>query len=138
MSLARVGKSTLIAGSVTVLNAAIDADTIVFLTNNQNSGTVGSLYISARTPGTSFVISSTSGADTSLVGWELRQPDTIDPLANPPSLTPISNSPQKINLLSALQALQTNSGVNDDWLKWMQQITKAVNALISLVGASPP
>jgi hypothetical protein len=71
---ARMGIATLSTGTVTVNNSTITANTRVFLTINAPGGTVGSPYISARSAGTSFTISSTSIADTSSVAWLLIEP----------------------------------------------------------------
>jgi hypothetical protein len=72
---ARMGIATLVAGEVTVPNTSITASTRIFLTcQDPNGGTVGQLYVSARTASTSFVISSTSITDTSIVAYELIEP----------------------------------------------------------------
>jgi hypothetical protein len=65
----KLGTSTLSSGSVVVSNTAVTSSSIIFLTINSPSGTVGSLYISTKTAGTSFTIASTSALDNSTVGW---------------------------------------------------------------------
>jgi hypothetical protein len=42
---------------------------IILLAHQNTSGTIGTLYISSRTAGTSFVITSTNVLDTSTIGW---------------------------------------------------------------------
>ncbi|MFJ8719737.1 hypothetical protein ACIRD9_42500 [Streptomyces violaceus] len=71
---ARMGRSTLVAGTVVVANTSVTAATEVFLTCQTPGGTPGFLRVSARTAGTSFTILSSSGTDTSVVGWLLMEP----------------------------------------------------------------
>lgn len=61
--------ATLAAGTVTVPSTAVTASSNIFLTSQADGGTPGFLRISARTPGTSFTITSSNGADTSKVAW---------------------------------------------------------------------
>lgn len=63
------GAATLVAGTAVVNTTAVTANSLIFLTGQNNSGTAGELTISARTPGTSFTITSASGTDTRSVGW---------------------------------------------------------------------
>lgn len=67
----RAGTATLVAGTVTVANTSITANTLVLLTSNVNGGTAGFLRCTAKTVGTSFVITSSNASDTSTVGWFL-------------------------------------------------------------------
>ena len=69
-----MGVSTLVAGTVTVSNTKVTANSRIFLSTNTSGGTVGHPYISARTAGTSFTITSTSGTDTSTIAWEIKEP----------------------------------------------------------------
>lgn len=71
---ATAGLATLVGGTATVNTSKVTAGSYIFLTNQKNGGTVGALYISARTAGTSFTITSTSGTDTSLVAWFIVEP----------------------------------------------------------------
>lgn len=64
------GTATLTAGSVTVANTSITANSIIRVFNVSQAGTVGALSISL-TASTSFTIHSTSGTDTSKVYWEM-------------------------------------------------------------------
>lgn len=71
---ARMGVATLSGGTVTVTNNTITANTRIFLTIQTPGGTIGAAYVSARSVGTSFTISSTSVIDTSVVAWMLVEP----------------------------------------------------------------
>lgn len=69
---AKQGTSTLGAGgTVTVANTSVTATSRIFLTAQNSSGTAGSVYVSSRTAGTSFTITSTSALDTRLIAWEI-------------------------------------------------------------------
>ena len=71
-----MGTAVLVGGTVTVSTTAVTASSRIFLTIQSSGGTVGSVYISARTAGTSFAITSTSGTDTSTVAWFIVEPAT--------------------------------------------------------------
>jgi len=74
---ARMGVVTLSAGSATVLNSTVTANTRIFLTvNNQSSlNLLGFLRVTGRTPGVSFSISTGIALDSgSVVGWLLIEP----------------------------------------------------------------
>lgn len=72
---ARLGRATLVAGTVTVANTSVTASTEIFVTcQDPNGGVPGAAYISARTPGVSFDITSTSVADTCIEAWHLVEP----------------------------------------------------------------
>ena len=66
---AKIGTAVLAAGTVTVLNSSVTANSRIFLTAQTNSGTTGALSISAKVVGTSFTITSLSALDTSTVAW---------------------------------------------------------------------
>ncbi len=70
-----MGIATLVAGTVTVNNTRVEANSRIFLTCQAVGGTVGTWYISARVVGTSFTITSTSGADTSSIAWLIISPN---------------------------------------------------------------
>lgn len=70
----RMGQAILVGGTVIVSNTTVTANTRIFLSHANTSGTLGHLYISARTAGTSFTITSSSGTDTSTVNWLLIEP----------------------------------------------------------------
>ena len=67
------GIVTLVAGTATV-TTTVTANSRIFLTAQSAGGTVGAVYVSARTAGTSFTITSTSGADTSVIAYEIFEP----------------------------------------------------------------
>lgn len=71
---ARMGVATLTAGTVTVANTSVTATSRIFLTAQSDGGTVGFQRVSARAAGTSFTITSSSGADTSVVAWMIIEP----------------------------------------------------------------
>jgi hypothetical protein len=71
---AKQGTAALVSGTVTVANTSVTASSRIFLTVNSPSGTVGVPYVSARTPETSFTISSSSAADDSVVAYEIFEP----------------------------------------------------------------
>lgn len=71
---ATMGASTLVAGTVVVTNSKVTANSRIFLTPQNASGTAGSVSISARTAGTSFTILSTNALDTRLVAWMIMEP----------------------------------------------------------------
>ena len=71
---AAMGVATLVAGTVVVNNTRITANTRIFLTIQSPAGTLGVVYVSARTAGTSFTITSTSILDTSTVAWMIVEP----------------------------------------------------------------
>lgn len=73
---AKQGTATLVAGTVTVANTSVTANSRIFLTA-QSLGTVTdpkALAVTARTPGTSFVITSADATDTSVVAFEIFEP----------------------------------------------------------------
>lgn len=72
---ARMGVVTLSSGAATVATTAVTANSRIFLTGQEDgSGTEGFVRVSARTPATSFVITSSQGTDNSIVAWLLVEP----------------------------------------------------------------
>ena len=71
---AKMGVSTLAGGTIVVANTSVTANSRIFLTCETPGGTPGFLRVSARTAGTSFTILSSSGTDTSVVGWVIFEP----------------------------------------------------------------
>ncbi len=71
---AKQGVATLVAGTVTVANTSVTANSRIFLTHQNNSGTVGFVTVSARNVGTDFTITSSSATDTSDIAWEIFEP----------------------------------------------------------------
>lgn len=73
---ARMGTATLVAGTVTVNNTSVTANTRIFLTI-QSLGTVAvakAIAVTARTASTSFTITSADATDTSVIAWLLIEP----------------------------------------------------------------
>jgi hypothetical protein len=71
---ASLGTAVLVAGTATVNNTLVTANSRIFLTAQAAGGTPGAVYVSARTAGTSFAITSTSGTDTSTVAYLIIEP----------------------------------------------------------------
>jgi hypothetical protein len=71
---ATMGSATLVAGAVTVSTTKVTANSRIFLTSNTDGGTPGWVRVSARTAGTSFTITSSSGSDTSTIAWIIVEP----------------------------------------------------------------
>lgn len=71
---AKQGVVTLSAGSAVVLNTSVTAVSRIQLTSQADGGTPGWLRVSARTPGTSFTITSSSNTDASVVAFEIFEP----------------------------------------------------------------
>jgi colanic acid biosynthesis protein WcaM len=67
---AKQGTATLAAGTVTVFNTSVTATSRIFLTAQDNN-TTGTVRVSARTAGTSFVITSSNSADTGVIAYEI-------------------------------------------------------------------
>jgi hypothetical protein len=72
--LARSGTAVLVAGTVTVNDASITADSRILLTTNAPGGTPGWAHVSARSVGVSFTITSSSATDTSTVAYFILEP----------------------------------------------------------------
>jgi len=68
------GTAVLVRGTVTMADTAATASSRIFLTSQADGGTPGFLRVSARTAGTSFTITSSSGTDTSIVAYEIFEP----------------------------------------------------------------
>lgn len=73
---AAMGVATLVAGTITVSNTLVTANSRIFITSQDpNGGTPAYTYVSARTAATSFTITSLSALDTSIVAWEIKEPN---------------------------------------------------------------
>jgi hypothetical protein len=70
----RMGVSTLVGGTVTVANTSVTANTVIMALCQTPGGTPGFLRVSARVASTSFTLLSSSGTDTSVVGWVMFEP----------------------------------------------------------------
>lgn len=72
---ASMGTATLSSGTVTVSTTKVTANSRIFLAANGGTLTnIGSPYVSARSAGTSFTISSTNALDTAVVDWVILEP----------------------------------------------------------------
>lgn len=71
---AKMGVTTLVAGSSVVATTAVTANSRILVTSQVDGGTPGFLRVSTRSAGTNFTIASSSGADTSTVAWMLVEP----------------------------------------------------------------
>lgn len=70
-----MGRATLVAGTVTVNNTRVTANSNIMLTTQIQGGTPGDPQISARVASTSFTITSTNAGDTSTVAWVIMEPN---------------------------------------------------------------
>ncbi|MBY0475394.1 MAG: hypothetical protein K2Q13_10105 [Nitrosomonas sp.] len=70
-----MGVVTLVGGAAVVANEKVTANSRIFLTSQVGGGTPGFLRVSARTAGTSFTITSSSGTDTSDVAFLIVEPN---------------------------------------------------------------
>ena len=70
---AKIGTCTLAAGTCTVSNTAVTANSLIQTAGNTPAGTPGALFVSAVTVGTGFTIKSTSSTDTSVVGYIITE-----------------------------------------------------------------
>lgn len=67
----KIGVATLVAGTATVANTSVTANSRIFLTAQSDGGTPGFHRITAKTVGTSFVITSSNPLDTSVIAWTI-------------------------------------------------------------------
>ncbi len=68
---ARAGNATLVAGTVTVSNTSVTANTLVTLTRKTSGGTIGTAITYTLSAGTSFTINSDNPLDTSTFTYML-------------------------------------------------------------------
>lgn len=66
---ARAGTATLVAGTVTINNTSVTANSLIFITKTASGGASGIMRVSAIVAGTSFTVVSASGTDTSSFNW---------------------------------------------------------------------
>lgn len=71
---AKQGTAVLVAGTVTVADTSVTANSRILLTSQADGGSPGFLRVSARVAGTSFTITSSNAADTSTVAYEIFEP----------------------------------------------------------------
>ena len=70
---AKQGAATLTAGTVTVANTSVTANSRIHATGQDNNVT-GTVRISGRTPGVSFTLTSTNAADSGVVAYTIFEP----------------------------------------------------------------
>jgi len=66
------GLATLVAGTVTVPAAGIKASTRVIYSPTETGALAGTLRLASRVVGTSFTLTSSNGADTAVIAYELK------------------------------------------------------------------
>jgi hypothetical protein len=71
---ARRGTATLVGGIVAVADSTVTASTEIYVSQRTPSGTPGWLYVSARSAGTNFTVTSSSILDTSVISYWMIQP----------------------------------------------------------------
>lgn len=71
---ATMGAAVLVGGTVVVSTTKVTANSRILLTTQTPGGTIGAVYVSARTAGVSFTITSLNVLDTSTVAWFLVEP----------------------------------------------------------------
>lgn len=69
-----MGVATLVGGTVVVNTTKVTADSRVFLSGQNASGTAGELTVTTRNAGVGFTILSGNGADTRDVAWMIVEP----------------------------------------------------------------
>lgn len=68
------GTATLVAGTVTVSSGVVQSTSKILAGRMASGGTLGHLSVPAITPGTSFVINSSSASDTSVIAYLILNP----------------------------------------------------------------
>lgn len=68
------GVATLVAGTVTIANTSITANSRILISPQEGGVLTGFLRVSARTVGTSFVVSSSVATDTVTFAFEILEP----------------------------------------------------------------
>lgn len=77
---AKQGIATLVAGTVTVANTSVTANSRIFLQRQTDGGTVGASYSITRSAGISFTVTAKDGAgatnttDTSILAYQIFEP----------------------------------------------------------------
>ena len=67
----RAGNATLVAGTVTVTNTSVSANTVIMLARKTSGGTIGTAVTYTVSAGASFTITSDNILDTSVFSYEL-------------------------------------------------------------------
>jgi hypothetical protein len=70
----QAGTATLVLGVKAVAAPAVTASSLIFLTVQPGATPLALPYVSSKTPGTGFTITSLSLTDTATVGWWIIEP----------------------------------------------------------------
>lgn len=65
----KIGTAVLVAGTATVLNTSVTANSRIFVTSQADGGTPGFLRVTTKVNAASFIILSSNALDTSTVAW---------------------------------------------------------------------
>lgn len=65
----RCGTAALVLGTVTVAAPSVTANSVIFLTIQPGATPLALPYVSSKTAGTGFTITSLNLSDTATVGW---------------------------------------------------------------------
>jgi hypothetical protein len=65
------GTATLVAGTATVAAPQVTASSVIQVTPQPGTAPLALPWVSAKTPGTGFVVTSLNVADVAVVGWEV-------------------------------------------------------------------
>lgn len=71
---AKMGSATLAAGTVTVANTSVTANSRIFVTRKGAGANPGALTVSAKVAATSFTVTSTSGTDVGELDYFIVEP----------------------------------------------------------------
>jgi hypothetical protein len=71
---AAMGTATLASGSVVVSTNIVTANSRIFLTRQSSNANIGDVYVSARSAGANFTITSTNASDEGVIGWVIVEP----------------------------------------------------------------
>lgn len=66
--------AAMVAGTLVVANTSVTASSRIILTRQETGTHPGAVYVSARTPGTSFAVTSTNAEDTGTVAFLIAEP----------------------------------------------------------------
>lgn len=70
----KMGVATLIAGTVTISNKSITANSRIFLTPQNGVANAGFVSVGSRVNATSFTITSSNNLDTRIIAYQIFEP----------------------------------------------------------------
>lgn len=73
-SFRKAGIATMVAGTVTVSDTGVTANSLILVTPQENGAANGSVRVASRVPGLEFVISSSNVLDDADVGYMILEP----------------------------------------------------------------